>query len=88
MIVILMFLLCVPLCRCPPGGGDQAACVFQVLLYTSLPDFCHKFLPGYVGGIQEGAVTPAGSSLPFTLPRLLFLALPLRDLSFPTLLHP
>uniref|UniRef100_A0A804HJI8 7-dehydrocholesterol reductase n=1 Tax=Homo sapiens TaxID=9606 RepID=A0A804HJI8_HUMAN len=33
---------------------------FQVLLYTSLPDFCHKFLPGYVGGIQEGAVTPAG----------------------------
>lgn len=25
-----------------------------------LPDFCHKFLPGYVGGVQEGAVTPAG----------------------------
>ncbi|KAF3822363.1 hypothetical protein GH733_007737 [Mirounga leonina] len=33
---------------------------FQVLLYVALPDFCHKFLPGYVGGIQEGAVTPAG----------------------------
>ncbi|KAF6332899.1 7-dehydrocholesterol reductase [Rhinolophus ferrumequinum] len=33
---------------------------FQVLLYVSLPDFCHKFLPGYVGGVQEGAVTPAG----------------------------
>lgn len=33
---------------------------FQVLLYTSLPDFCHKFLPGYVGGIQEGAVTLQG----------------------------
>lgn len=26
-----------------------------------VPDFCHKFLPGYVGGVQEGAVTPAGT---------------------------
>uniref|UniRef100_A0A8C9QQP2 7-dehydrocholesterol reductase n=1 Tax=Spermophilus dauricus TaxID=99837 RepID=A0A8C9QQP2_SPEDA len=34
---------------------------FQVLLYTMLPDFCHRFLPGYVGGVQEGAVTPAGA---------------------------
>lgn len=33
---------------------------FQVLLYM-LPDFCHKFLPGYVGGVQEGAVTPTGA---------------------------
>ncbi|KAG8522560.1 7-dehydrocholesterol reductase, partial [Galemys pyrenaicus] len=33
---------------------------FQVLLYTALPDFCHRFLPGYVGGVQEGAMTPAG----------------------------
>ncbi|KAM4845373.1 7-dehydrocholesterol reductase isoform 2-T2 [Thomomys bottae] len=33
---------------------------FQVLLYRFLPDFCHRFLPGYVGGVQEGAVTPAG----------------------------
>lgn len=33
---------------------------FQVLLYVLLPDFCHKFLPGYVGGVQEGAMTPAG----------------------------
>ncbi|KAB1251370.1 7-dehydrocholesterol reductase [Camelus dromedarius] len=33
---------------------------FQVLLYTMIPDFCHKVLPGYVGGVQEGAVTPAG----------------------------
>ncbi|MBW02120.1 7-dehydrocholesterol reductase, partial [Eschrichtius robustus] len=33
---------------------------FQVLLYMLLPDFCHKFLPGYVGGVQEGAMTPAG----------------------------
>uniref|UniRef100_A0A8C6IC30 7-dehydrocholesterol reductase n=4 Tax=Mus TaxID=862507 RepID=A0A8C6IC30_MUSSI len=33
---------------------------FQVLLYSWLPDFCHRFLPGYVGGVQEGAITPAG----------------------------
>ncbi|EHB12341.1 7-dehydrocholesterol reductase [Heterocephalus glaber] len=33
---------------------------FQVLLYMLLPDFCHRFLPRYVGGVQEGAVTPAG----------------------------
>ncbi|KAM4778884.1 7-dehydrocholesterol reductase isoform 2-T2 [Cyanocitta cristata] len=33
---------------------------FQVVLYMSIPDFCHKVLPGYVGGVQEGAVTPAG----------------------------
>lgn len=33
---------------------------FQVLLYMGLPDFCHKILPGYVGGVQEGAITPAG----------------------------
>lgn len=36
----------------------------QVLLYMLLPDFCHKFLPGYVGGVQEGAVTPAGNRAP------------------------
>jgi hypothetical protein len=35
--------------------------LFQVLLYMWLPDFCHRFLPGYVGGVQEGAVTPAGN---------------------------
>ncbi|XP_049748746.1 7-dehydrocholesterol reductase isoform X2 [Elephas maximus indicus] len=34
---------------------------FQVVLYSLLPDFCHKFLPGYIGGVQEGAVTPAGA---------------------------
>ncbi|CAJ0966552.1 unnamed protein product [Ranitomeya imitator] len=33
---------------------------FQVFLYVLLPDICHKFLPGYVGGVQEGARTPAG----------------------------
>lgn len=34
----------------------------QVLLYVALPDVCHRFLPGYVGGVQEGAVTPAGNA--------------------------
>ncbi|XP_027685940.2 7-dehydrocholesterol reductase isoform X4 [Chelonia mydas] len=34
---------------------------FQVMLYILVPDFCHKFLPGYVGGVQEGALTPAGT---------------------------
>uniref|UniRef100_A0A803WA23 7-dehydrocholesterol reductase n=1 Tax=Ficedula albicollis TaxID=59894 RepID=A0A803WA23_FICAL len=29
---------------------------FQVLLYVSVPDFCHKLLPGYMGGVQEGGV--------------------------------
>ncbi|KAM9302403.1 7-dehydrocholesterol reductase [Gastrophryne carolinensis] len=33
---------------------------FQVFLYMVIPDVCHKFLPGYVGGVQEGALTPAG----------------------------
>ncbi|XP_018410569.1 PREDICTED: 7-dehydrocholesterol reductase isoform X1 [Nanorana parkeri] len=34
---------------------------FQVFLYMALPDICHKFLPGYVGGVQEGARTPSGT---------------------------
>ncbi|TSL68253.1 7-dehydrocholesterol reductase [Bagarius yarrelli] len=33
---------------------------FQVVLYTCIPDVTHKLLPGYVGGVQEGARTPAG----------------------------
>ncbi|XP_054626706.1 7-dehydrocholesterol reductase isoform X2 [Dunckerocampus dactyliophorus] len=33
---------------------------FQVVLYTCVPDVMHKVLPGYVGGVQEGARTPAG----------------------------
>ncbi|XP_029438669.1 7-dehydrocholesterol reductase isoform X2 [Rhinatrema bivittatum] len=33
---------------------------WQVFLYMAVPDLCHKFLPGYAGGIQEGARTPAG----------------------------
>lgn len=34
---------------------------FQVFLYMFVPDVCHKFLYGYVGGVQEGACTPAGT---------------------------
>lgn len=50
-------------CGCgPPGRGWLSrTSLSQVLLYVSLPDFLHKFLPGYVGGVQEGAVTPAGN---------------------------
>ncbi|XP_015194019.1 7-dehydrocholesterol reductase isoform X2 [Lepisosteus oculatus] len=33
---------------------------FQIVLYMCVPDVCHKFLPGYVGGVQDGAHTPAG----------------------------
>uniref|UniRef100_A0A3Q2ZB96 7-dehydrocholesterol reductase n=1 Tax=Hippocampus comes TaxID=109280 RepID=A0A3Q2ZB96_HIPCM len=34
--------------------------IFQVVLYMCLPDILHKVLPGYVGGVQDGARTPAG----------------------------
>ncbi|XP_059832029.1 7-dehydrocholesterol reductase isoform X2 [Hypanus sabinus] len=33
---------------------------FQVFLYICVPDVCHKLFPGYIGGIQNGACTPAG----------------------------
>ncbi|XP_010764156.1 7-dehydrocholesterol reductase-like [Notothenia coriiceps] len=33
---------------------------FQVFLYMCVPDITHKFIPGYVGGVQDGARTPAG----------------------------
>ncbi|XP_015279913.1 PREDICTED: 7-dehydrocholesterol reductase [Gekko japonicus] len=33
--------------------------LFQVVLYM-LPDFVHKLIPRYRGGLQEGTVTPAG----------------------------
>lgn len=33
---------------------------FQLLLALSVPDILHKFLPGYRGGKQLGAITPAG----------------------------
>ncbi|XP_061435147.1 7-dehydrocholesterol reductase isoform X1 [Lethenteron reissneri] len=34
---------------------------FQAFLYRCLPDVCHKLVPGYAGGVQEGARTPAGA---------------------------
>lgn len=34
--------------------------VLQVFLYMCVPDVLHKFIPGYVGGVQDGARTPAG----------------------------
>ncbi|KAJ3593543.1 hypothetical protein NHX12_005877 [Muraenolepis orangiensis] len=33
---------------------------FQLFLYMCIPDITHKILPGYVGGVQDGARTPAG----------------------------
>jgi len=32
---------------------------FQVIL-NALPDICHYIIPRYVGGLQKGAITPAG----------------------------
>ena len=34
----------------------------QVVLYMCVPDVTHKFLPGYAGGVQDGARTPAGKA--------------------------
>ena len=36
----------------------------QVILYN-LPDLLHYILPGYVGGVCEGAVTPSGVQLKY-----------------------
>ncbi|XP_068177002.1 7-dehydrocholesterol reductase [Antennarius striatus] len=33
---------------------------FQAFLYLCVPDVLHELLPGYVGGVQDGARTPAG----------------------------
>ncbi|XP_066290431.1 7-dehydrocholesterol reductase-like isoform X1 [Branchiostoma lanceolatum] len=33
---------------------------WQIFLYVGLPDVFHKIIPGYVGGIRPGALTPAG----------------------------
>lgn len=33
----------------------------QVFLYMCVPDVTHKVIPGYVGGVQDGARTPAGN---------------------------
>ena len=38
----------------------------QVVLYN-LPDMLHKLIPGYVGGIQMGAVTPSGLVNPYNI---------------------
>lgn len=31
------------------------------------PDFVHKFLPGYRGGMRKGAITPAGNQLSYNI---------------------
>lgn len=53
---------------CQSGGGvrgeqqEVSAHVFlQVFLYMCVPDITHKVIPGYVGGVQDGARTPAGN---------------------------
>ena len=38
----------------------------QVILALA-PDVLHKILPGYLGGVQHGAVTPAGHQLPYQI---------------------
>ena len=40
---------------------------FQVVLYLGLPDFLYKVIPGYQGGRQEGAITPAGNQLVYQI---------------------
>ncbi len=40
--------------------------LFQIGLYL-LPDRLHRFIPGYQGGTIEGAVTPAGNKLPYSI---------------------
>lgn len=46
-------------------GGEQqevtAPVSLQVFLYMCVPDVIHKVIPGYVGGVQDGARTPAGN---------------------------
>lgn len=42
--------------------GEVTGCVFlQAFLYMCVPDVTHKIIPAYVGGIQDGARTPAGN---------------------------
>lgn len=40
--------------------------LFQAAL-AFLPDFLHKMLPSYQGGVMMGAVTPAGLTLPYQI---------------------
>lgn len=39
----------------------------QAVLAVLLPDVLHKVVPSYRGGIQEGAVTPAGQKLKYNI---------------------
>ncbi len=41
--------------------------LLQLILALSLPDLLHRFLPGYRGGLQEGAPTPAGIVLKYQI---------------------
>lgn len=47
------------------GLGEQqevpAHMFLQAFLYMCVPDITHKVIPGYVGGVQDGARTPAGN---------------------------
>ncbi|XP_077478304.1 7-dehydrocholesterol reductase isoform X1 [Stigmatopora argus] len=47
-------------CSCRNWTNTFCFAVFQVVLYMCVPDILHKVVPGYVGGVQEGARTPAG----------------------------
>lgn len=38
----------------------------QVFLYN-IPDICHKIIPNYVGGYQDGQLTPAGKLLNYNI---------------------
>lgn len=41
--------------------------IFQIILAVFVPDYFHKWIPGYVGGYLKGAVTPAGNQLPYNI---------------------
>lgn len=40
---------------------------FQVILAVFVPDFIHRLLPRYRGGIQYGSITPAGNKLKYNI---------------------
>uniref|UniRef100_A0A2D4KLN3 7-dehydrocholesterol reductase n=1 Tax=Micrurus paraensis TaxID=1970185 RepID=A0A2D4KLN3_9SAUR len=40
--------------------------MFQAFLFM-IPDFCHKFIPGFQGGVQEGVISPAGFVLKYEI---------------------
>ena len=39
----------------------------QIILAVFLPDFIHRWIGKYRGGIQYGSITPAGSKLPYNI---------------------